>query len=247
MNNSFSVVEKNRLTRRFGGTSFGTADPYVSGYGFIWPLRLPDSLEKFMSSEDVPPHLKITSNKDICNILTASCLSVTPPGGTVNRVEFTGLGGLKWSVPGNVDYGNSLSIKFLEYSGLPILNIFHRWCKMIRDLRTGVSNLFSASENGEYTKKSYSGVFLYWTTKPNAKDIEFYAMYDGVFPTKDPMDLYTFDVESVDKLEVEIEFNVDYIWTDEWVYNLCVATSNKLLGDRVEIHNYDRKYNIGVS
>jgi hypothetical protein len=241
MKNSFSVLQQNILTRRFGGTTAGVADPYVSGYGFLWPLRLPTSLEKFINSEAIPSDSKLT-NKEIQMLLCASCLSVTPPGGTVNKVEYTGLGGLKWAVPGNVDYGNSLSVKFLEFSGLPILNVFHRWCKLIRDLRTGVSNLLTASEGGEYTKSSYSAVFLYWTTKPNAKDIEFYAMYDGVFPTKDPMDLYTFDIESVDKLEVEIEFNVDYIWTDSYVYDLCVKAAEDLLVARKTISKYEEVY-----
>ncbi|GAG16618.1 unnamed protein product, partial [marine sediment metagenome] len=53
-----------------------------------------------------------------------------------------------------------------------------------------------------------------------------YAVYDGVFPTKDPQDLYTSDVETVGRLDVEIEFNVDYAWHEPWVRTKCQGFAN---------------------
>jgi len=126
--NPFANVAENRLTRKFGGTVAGVADPYITGYHFIFFAKLPESLPKYANLD----------LQAIQNILAGACLSVTPPGGTLNKVDMPGLGGLKWGVPGSVDYGNSVSIKFLEFSGTPILNIFHGWIKMIRDHRTGV-------------------------------------------------------------------------------------------------------------
>ena len=35
LNNSFSAVMNNKLSRGFGGSIAGVADPYVSGYHFI--------------------------------------------------------------------------------------------------------------------------------------------------------------------------------------------------------------------
>jgi len=35
MRSSFSEVNTNFYTRKFGGTSVGVADPYVTGYHFI--------------------------------------------------------------------------------------------------------------------------------------------------------------------------------------------------------------------
>ena len=61
----------------------------------------------------------------------------------------------------------------------------------------------------------------YWTTAPDARTVEYYAAYDGVFPGKDPQDLYTSDVETVGRLDLEIEFNVDYAWHEPWVYEKC--------------------------
>ena len=219
--NSFVNVANNRLTRNFGGTIGGVADPYLTGYHFIYFATLPAAL---------PTYTKFSSIGDIQNILAGGCLSVTPPGGTLNKVEFTGLGGVKWAVPGNVDYGNSVSVKFLEFNGTPMLNIFHGWVKLIRDYRTGVTDLVDGDQGDGYSKSKYAGIMFYWTTAPDAKTVEYYAAYDGVFPTKDPQDLYTSDVETIGRLDVEIEFNVDYIWHEDWVKAKCQSLADTVYG-----------------
>jgi hypothetical protein len=217
MKNSFAALGQNILTRKFGGTVQGVADPYVTGYHFIWfdqlPAKLGDYTKGGVSQLEQPGEIR--------SVLAASCLSVTPPGGTLNKIEFTGLGGVKWAVPGNIDYGNSVSIKFLEFNRTPILDIMHGWVKLIRDYRTGVSNLPDDENGAGYTKSTYAGLMYYWTTAPDARTVEYYACYDGVFPAKDPQDLFTSDVETVGRLDVEIEFNVDYAWHEPWVYNKC--------------------------
>lgn len=219
LKNSFYNVARNRVTRNFGGTVVGTADPYVTGYHFIMFQKLPPLLSKYAGGLE---------EDEIRNLLSGACLSVTPPGGTLNKVEFTGLGGIKWSVPANIDYGNSVSIKFLEFNGTPILNIFHGWVKMIRDYRTGTTDLVDGDNGGGYTKRSYAGLMFYWTTAPDAATVEYYACYDGVFPTKDPQDLFTSDVETVGRLDAEIEFNVDYIWHEDWVKEQCQSLSKEV-------------------
>jgi len=221
MKYSFAELGNNILTRKFGGTTAGVADPYVTGYHFIWFDKLPGALETYVKEGNSG----IQSNAEIRNVLAASCLSVTPPGGTLNKIEYTGLGGVKWAVPGNIDYGNTVSVKFLEFNKTPILDIMHSWVKLIRDYRTGITDL-DDGDNGEgYTKKTYAGLMYYWTTAPDAKTIEYYAAYDGVFPAKDPQDLFTSDVETVGRLDLEMEFNVDYAWHEPWVLNKCQTLS----------------------
>lgn len=210
--NSFANVPRNILSRNFGGTVAGVADPYLTGYHFIYWARLPSALTQYAGINDLSA---------IKNLMAGACLSVTPPGGTLNKVEYTGLGGVKWAVPGNIDYGNSVSVKFLEFNGTPILNIFHGWIKMIRDYRTGTANLEEGDDLSGYSKGTYAGILYYWTTAPDARTVEYYAAYDGVFPTKDPQDLFTSDVETVGRLDVEIEFNVDYVWHEDWVKTKC--------------------------
>lgn len=210
--NSFAEVGINRLSRNFGGTVAGVADPYVTGYHFVYFPRLPPSL---------PQYADIDDNTKIGNILSGACLAVTPPGGTLNKIEYTGLGGIKWTVPGNVDYGNAVSVKFLEFNGTPIANIMHGWVKMIRDYRAGTTNLEEGDQNIGYSKGTYAAIMYYWTTSPDVRSVEYFAAYDGVFPTKDPQDLFASDVETVGRLDMEIEFNVDYIWHESWVKAKC--------------------------
>lgn len=224
MKYSFSELGRNQLTRKFGGTTVGVADPYITGYHFIVFDNLPTGIANY--TKDMTSGL--SDVKDMVKILSASCLSVTPPGGTLNKVEFTGLGGVKWSVPGNIDYGNSVSIKFLEFNKTPILDIMHGWVKLIRDYRTGVSSLVDGDDGAGYTKKTYAAILYYFTTAPDAKTVEYFACYDGVFPAKDPQDLFTSDVESIGRLDVEIEFNVDYAWHEPWVKTKCQTFANAL-------------------
>lgn len=232
--NSFSELGSNILTRKFGGTTVGVADPYVTGYHFIMFDKLPPALTQYTQ-------LGVSGISDagqIRNILSASCLSVTPPGGTLNKVEFTGLGGVKWAVPGSIDYGNTVSVKFLEFNKTPILDIMHGWVKLIRDYRTGITELEDGNDGGGYTKATYAGLMYYWTTAPDAKTIEYYAAYDGVFPAKDPQDLFTSDVETIGRLDLEIEFNVDYAWHEPWVKNKCETFIADIAKSAVNVNTY---------
>lgn len=224
--NSFANVTRNILSRNFGGTVAGVADPYLTGYHFIHFARLPSSLTDYAGIENV---------SQLTALLSGACLSVTPPGGTLNKVEFTGLGGVKWAVPGNIDYGNSVSIKFLEFNGTPMLNIFHGWVKMIRDYRSGTSNLTEGADLGGYSKSTYAALMYYWTTAPDSKQVEYYAAYDGMFPTKDPQDLFTSDVETIGRLDVEIEFNVDYVWHEDWVKERCQSLANAVFATKASV------------
>lgn len=225
MKSSFSSVISNRFSRNFGGTNAGVADPYLSGYFFISfgeGKNIFTSVANNIASDGVAT----ISQTDIPSILQSCCTGVTPPGGTLNKVEYPGLGGIKWSVPGNIDYGTSVTLKFVEMQGLPIYHIIHNWFKVIRDYRFGATQLEEGENATGYTKSKYSTVLYYWTTAPDAKSVEYAACYDGVFPLKDPADLYSSDLETVGKVDVEIEFNVDYIWSENWVYNKCQNLSN---------------------
>jgi len=231
LKNSFAKVPNNRLSRNFGGTVAGVADPYLTGYHFVYFTSFPTDIKKYLPGDSS------MNETEMQNLLAGACLSVTPPGGTLNKVEFTGLGGVKWAVPGNIDYGNSVSVKFLEFNGLPILNIMHAWIKMIRDYRSGTSNLIDTNTLAGYTKATYASIMYYWTTAPDAKTVEYYAAYDGVFPTKDPQDLFTSDVETVGRLDTEIEFNVDYVWHEDWTKTKCQEYADEIFAIKADVVN----------
>ena len=237
MRSSFSSLQNNPFSRKFGGTNIGIADPLLSGYGFCIFDKLPSNLAQYCAGGPSG----ISSNSEIQSILSATCLSVTPPGGTINTVEFTGLGGIKWGVPGNIDYGNTLSIKFLEFSKTPILDIFHGWFKMIRDYRTGVTDQISGDDGSGNTKAKYSSLVYYWTTTPDGSTVETYGAYTGVFPLKDPQDLYAFDIENVSKLEVEIEFHFDTQWREPWVRTKCQQYADTFSSVKDVIKGYGQR------
>tara|TARA_R110000824_G_scaffold347825_1_gene534579 strand:- start:338 stop:1042 length:705 start_codon:yes stop_codon:yes gene_type:complete len=233
MKTSYFNTEALKATRNFGGTTKGTAEPYITGYHFIKVAHAPSMLKNHLS----PNPGNVSGDSDINRILEATCASVTPPGGTLNKTEFNGLGGTKWSAPTNIDYGTSLTMRFVEFEYLPVLTVIHSWVKMIRDYRTGVSALVG----GELKKENYAATIYYWTTKPDGRTVEYSACYTGVFPTKDPQDLFTGDLTASDKLEMDIDFNVDWIWHEDWVHNNCQNYSNTRggsagVGHRGNIH-----------
>ena len=238
LKNAFVKTQDNLLSRRWGGHNTGVADPYITGYHFIWFDLIPTGLTMQLAQDGDNSVAGSLDMIDVQKTLAACCVGVTPPGGTLNKVEFVGLGGVKWAVPGSIDYGNSISIKFLEMQGLPITTIMHKWVKAIRDYRYGVTSIMQDTDGLGYSKKTYSALLYYWTTAPDGKTIEYYACYDGVFPTKDPSDLQASDLESIGKLDIEIEFNVDYAWHEQWVYNKCQSFASTLVNSKNVIDSY---------
>lgn len=220
MDNPYAELNSNFVTRNFGGTKIGVAEPLVTGYHFIFFSDLPPYLSNYYTKERAVNGRSNLDIPEIQTILSAAALAVTTPGGRLNKIEFTGLGGIKWAVPGNIDYDTALSIKFLEFNKTPIFGIIHSWIQMIRDYRSGVASLGTASEDS-YSKSNYAATVYYFTTTPDMNSINYYACYDGVFPVSDPQQLFGSDVENIGKLEVEIEFNIDYIWTEPWVLTRC--------------------------
>jgi hypothetical protein len=123
-----------------------------------------------------------------------------------------------------MDYGTSVSFRFIEFSGVPVLRILGGWVRMMRDYKMGISEL----QDTTYIKTNYSATVLYWTTKPDGLSVENCACYSGVFPVRDPQELYAGDVQTIDKLEVEVEFNCDFVWKEPWVTNACVAKAQMM-------------------
>ena len=223
---AFTAVLNNAANdRHFGGsTATITADPYISGYHYIRFTKIPTHLSDYSKTADgVQANLSII---DIEKMLSRSCISVNVPTNTINKTEFTGVSGAKWKVPTTSDYGDSISIKFLEFSHLPIMAIISGWCKLIKDLKNGVLDL--PSPNVMYTKELYSANLFYWTTKPDGQTVEYSGCYVGLYPTKDPQDSFSADLATVDKLEIDIEFNVDWVWREIWVHNICQSYMNEI-------------------
>lgn len=229
MRNSFAAVANgsNRFTRKWSGTQGATVDPYITGYHFIYFSYIPKTLERMLNQTTLPGGIDTIAK--VKNFLHSSCLSVTLPGGMVNRAEFNGLGNIRYSAPSNVDFDNTVSMRFLEFSGTPTLAIFHGWVRMIRDYRSGASPLDDTYDT--YTRSNYAATMFYWTTQPNGKFIEEYECITGMFPLKDPRDLYGHDLTVYDKLEIDIDFNSDTLWHEDWVRDRCQTYAEDYYGD----------------
>lgn len=232
--NSFArMTGGNSFTRKWG-TRSSSVDPYITGYHFTSWAYLPPSLTNAVGQPG--GWSQGYGQGAIKNILQSSCLSVTIPGGTLNKAEFNGLGNIRWAAPSNVDYDNNCSMRFLEASGLPIHSIMHGWIRLIRDYRTGVSLL---TQGESYTKANYSGTVYYWTTEPNGIAVEYHCCMTGLFPARDPSDQFGHDITAYDKLEIDIDFNVDYLWHENWTLSYCRAKAKQYYGDgAAAVDNY---------
>lgn len=208
---------------RFYGSSIGqiAVDPYTSGTFYIW-FSFPEGFDATVLGLEKIKNIGITSARDLKKLLCGSCIGVTPPGATLNKIEFGGTGGSKWAIPGSIDYGTSITLKFFEFKNIPIISIFSQWFSLIRSNLTGLSRLIT----DQYNQPTYSGTLLYWTTDPSG-GIQYYAAYDGVFPLKNPQDAAVSDIDSIDKLEIDLEFNVNKVITEDWVSGLCSDIMNE--------------------
>lgn len=207
----------NTFSRRWG-TLGNPADPYITGYHFVRWSYLPQNLPRNVDHNAQTTEY-LQDNGSIGNILNSSTLSVTLPGGTMNKTQINGLGNVKWSAPTNADYDDTVTFKFLEFSGLPSFAIIHGWFRMIRDYRSGVSTLDSSP--GHYSIRNYGGSCYYWTTEPNGRHVEFHCCMTGLYPLKDPMDSFGHDITSYDKLELDIDFSLQELWHEDWTYRKC--------------------------
>lgn len=222
---SFYSEDGNHLNRRFAGNF--KADPYVSGFFYVFFVA-PGIAENLT----YPGGEKITKS-DMSNILSCTCIGVTPPSGTINKATFVGMGNVKYSVPSNIEYGDTVTLKFTEMSGLPVFKCISAWTNWMRrnilgvslsiqDGETGKTTLKTGTESSTYSVGNYSGDIYYCTTKPDGRTIEYCAAYLDVFPQKDPHDAFGSDVSSSDKVDIDVEFNFNMMYFNEsWIVETC--------------------------
>jgi len=216
--------------RNWGGTSASVScEPYLSGFHFTkWylPKKLSVYLSKNLATPTNGESDSASDSKTAEDMLSAACISFTPPGQNVNFIEYMGTCGIKWNRPTQVEYGNSVQVKFLEMTGIPIFRIHSAWVNMIRENKSGYK---TGTEPGvwDYHQTHYAANLLYWTTKPDGITVEFAAAYSGVMPSRDAQEAFSSDVANVDKVEFDMEYRIDRIWNEKWVYDLAKSESKK--------------------
>ena len=220
-------------THNFGGTNVTySCEPYISGYGFIkW--YLPRNLTNYLKALSIPDSSHQTGSavepQKAEQYLSASCVGVTTPSQSLTGVTYDASAGIQFENVTKVNNGNTLNIKYTEMSGSPIYKIHKSWIEYIRDAKSGFSVPVTYGGKPEI-KNDYCGNVLYWTTKPDGITVEFAALYSGIYPTVDPQENFGFDINSIDKVELDYSYHLDFIWTDPWV----LKTAQKYAKDKVE-------------
>lgn len=238
----------NKFSRRWTSNEH-IAEPLITGYFFI-KFNPPSGfgLDNFIGS-DYMIGGKL-SNSTWANVLESSLVSFTIPGATVNKAEFNGLGGIKWFYPTSIVPDDTISMNFTEWAGAAVHKIFHRWVKNIKDYRTGVQNKNSAEDQTSAIrtgKTQLTTAAWYWTSTPDATEVDFAAYSTGMFPMKDPTDSFSYDINTVDKLEISIDFSVDVVYQEKTVYEKCKQLLNDYANEGIEFGSYQApgKDNIG--
>lgn len=216
-----------------------SADAYVSGFFYVW-FSLPPIFDNAALIGDLKPQDEeiLTIGREMANkILVATCVAVpTLPTFTVNKATTLGMNNIKAGHPTNMDVADTITLRFTEIMDLPVFKILSFWASIIRDPELGVSRL----AEGAYTKENFSACLLYWTTMPNSRDIQYCGHFTGLFPQKDPRELYTGDYSASDKLDVEIDFNIDrYRINYPWMIDKARTLTQVVEDERKAIINVD--------
>lgn len=205
MRNSF--LHEDKYSRFFGGSAGEKPlDIYLTGYHYLF-VSMPDKLKKYIAENTAAgKHEKITEEK-IEAILSIHNVAVTPPANSLGKTTNNSVGGQKWHTPTNLELGDSVSVKYNEYSSVPLYRIHRAWINFIRDTTLGIT----PGDTPIY-QEDYKATFLYATTRPDGKTIEFCAKFTGCFPAKSPTDVFNSDISTSDKIEIDMEYSIDSMY-----------------------------------
>lgn len=223
-NQTLFTDNKRALDRNFGG-NIASQEPFITGY-FFTKWYLPTNIQPMLTQMDPEAFPSSSAISVQQSVLQATCQSITQPGRTLNKTTFNGIGGLKWSVPTMLDYSDTVSASFVEYSGTPLTKIFQAWVNTIRNGTYGTSPSQDAT-----SKASYAGQLLVYITDPTGLNIERQTLYTGLFPGKTLEDSYSQDITNVDKLTFDMDFSIDKI-----MQGLDFAEVNEMAQDVVNLY-----------
>lgn len=215
-------VFQNSVIKGYNASIYG--DIYLSGYGYIVWTRIPEIL-----TEKYNPMLG-----DFREISRTLYKAVQIPDVTLNVTEVvTGFGGTnKLSIPTTIDMDTNLSITYNELSGTPITRFHQAWISAIRDYASGVSDI------PEYGLQTYTADLLYFTTKPvhyasqgslgsstgtvpNERIIETAHLFTHIFPTIDKQSNFSMNIETSDKIEVEVPYRFSQMFMGDAINKLA--------------------------
>lgn len=178
-------------------------DPFVSGYSFIYWVKLPFWFEQ---DEDLKNFKTLTQK------IMVSFNGFTDVELQENSQQY-GFAGNEVSFVTGVNRNNTdFTIGFKEYSGTPVTKMFNKWINMIRDKNTGIA-LYPKLYDCDYSAKNHTGMLLYISMRPdvtnsNKNNVEKAVLYGNVFPTNIPWStLFNYELGSQESpASVDINF-----------------------------------------
>lgn len=206
---------RNLASRRFN-LGLNQEDAFVLGYfgtNFAFSGKTADEIIKSAeTSSDKSGTRRLWSNADeLADMFSSLCESVSGvPGGTLNFVDVTAMGGTKWGIAGSVDFGDQVTLRFRELSGMPVRKAIAAWANLVRHTNSGLSMLV----DNEYTKTNWTADLTYWIMRPNGKTVEAGIVFEGVYPMSDLGSQINTDITSVDGQTFDVNFHVDAMYWD---------------------------------
>lgn len=183
----------NNMEKGIGGKDImNTKEMFVTGYWYIIWTRLPSGVV----------------DEDFNSVMRFTNKGLTLPDVTLSFAEanvgFAGAG--KISTPTTIDVGTEFTLKFQEYSGLPVLKNIRKWVTAIRDPFTGTSKI------PNYSWQQYTGECLAVLTKPVFGDtggediIEDAFLFTRCMPSNVPNSALNQDSTASDLVAPDINF-----------------------------------------
>lgn len=172
-------------------------DYLVSGYFFFRLNKIPKALE----AESI----------DFISKTTALCVGVGLPDITLNYSERMGLGGVKTTIPTNIDQATTFEFRFLEIQpsspdSYPLLYLLAKWQNSIRNYFTGTADADVARSANDY-----KGAAIFVATDPSVNTPVLSIQLLGIMPNTNPLSGYTADVTTNDYVEFSVTFAVDRV------------------------------------
>lgn len=205
--------QRNLFNKRFN-YGINTEDAFVLGY-FGMSFDMSNIAEKIVESakitSDGQAERRLWSSEDMGRAMSALCEGVSGvPGGTLNVVDVTAMGGVKWGIAGGIDFGDTVTIKFRELSGMPMRTLMMAWVNLIRHTNSGMSML-----NGDdYTKTYWTCNADYYILRPNGRSVEAGIRFEGMYPMGDLGSQISTDLGSIDGQSFDVTFHVDAMYFD---------------------------------
>lgn len=178
-------------------------DPYVSGYSFIFWVKVPTWFEK----DGDLKYFKVLTQKTMRSFQGIADTELQETS------QQSGFAGNEASVVTGIQRGNTdFTIGFKEFSGTPITKMFNKWISYIRDKNTGIS-IYSKLYDCEYSARNHTAILLYITVRPDVtnvthQNIEKAFLYANVYPLNIPNStLFNYELGSQESpTSVDINF-----------------------------------------